>query len=409
MHSRNALIIEDIREAEIVLKSQGYECDRITHNELLSSAGTEYTGKLLRGDYSMLWISTPDDWYIRAKKASSHWQRILQWIQKALILGILLVLFGPPGFFWKIQNLKETIQESKMTTQRMRLCHFGDQFNIKSTPSGSYMQLATTVKLPMKMWQCKCKIPFENHTLDWYGRDQPHAEWRKRISSKFVKEVCNALLAKAELRGNAHSHTHAILDGMIPPLPITDIASNTASKNNDTESPSISLPTDARIRQKERLAKLKEAGLKPKKKVKYTEPGNDDCGDDISGLGPDAVLLSLDVIGETIDSSDDDEDLFLSIPTTIRDSTTNVYSAISHLCYGKYNQVDLLELCGGAGRISQVAFRRGLTSGGNLDLTTGCDIGDPTIQKAILHYLDTCYVMVVVLQPNCRSVGRNSF
>ena len=64
----------------------------------------------------------------------------------------------------------------------------------------------------------------------------------------------------------------------------------------------------------------------------------------------------------------------------IHDAHTNVFSAVAYLCYGKHNSVDLLELCGGEERISQVAFRRGLVSGGSLDLVTGCDLGDPAVQ-----------------------------
>ena len=37
MNSGKALIIEDIREAEMQLRAQGYECERIIYNELLSS------------------------------------------------------------------------------------------------------------------------------------------------------------------------------------------------------------------------------------------------------------------------------------------------------------------------------------------------------------------------------------
>ena len=44
-------------------------------------------------------------------------------------------------------------------------------------------------------------------------------------------------------------------------------------------------------------------------------------------------------------------------------------------------------------------------SGGNLDLVTECDLGDPKIQKAVIHYLYTCFVLVTVLQPSCRFVG----
>ena len=51
MNSGKALIVEDIREAEVQLRTRGYECDRITYNKLLSSSGTEYTGKLLKDNY----------------------------------------------------------------------------------------------------------------------------------------------------------------------------------------------------------------------------------------------------------------------------------------------------------------------------------------------------------------------
>jgi len=380
-----ALVVEDIREADVALRECGYTCERLTHNELLSSAGTEYTGKLLKGDYSLLWISTPNDWHARipTAKTTTHWQRVSHWIKKAHALGILLVLFGPPGFLWKLPNIRETLQESAMSKVRLRLCHFGDKFdNKQQQPSGSYLQLATSKHIPTTKWQCNCGVDITDHVLDWYGRDSERADWRRKISAKYAKEVCKALAVP----GTVHTRVHAIQDGMTPPFPITVF------------------PTEGRLRQKERLMKLKEQGLKPPKKKFVTEPGTDDCGDDISGLGKDVVLLSSDVLFEDIESSEDEYGYEI-VPLTIRESTTNVYSAIAHLCYGKYNNVDLLELCGGAGRISQVAFRRGLRSGGNLDLVTGCDLGDPTTQKAINHYLRTCYVMVTILQPNCRSVG----
>ena len=60
-----ALVIEDVREACVELRERGYECDRIIHNELMTSAGEEYTGKLQKGDYVLVWISTLADWYVR--------------------------------------------------------------------------------------------------------------------------------------------------------------------------------------------------------------------------------------------------------------------------------------------------------------------------------------------------------
>ena len=59
--SKKALIVEDVKVVEKELKGRHYECDRLTHRELLSSAGTEYTGKLFSGEYSLLWISSPQE------------------------------------------------------------------------------------------------------------------------------------------------------------------------------------------------------------------------------------------------------------------------------------------------------------------------------------------------------------
>ena len=99
VNSVRSLIVEDIREADILLRSYGCACDRITHTELLSSSGTEYTGKLLRGDCDLLWISSPHDWHTRtvSKKTNTHWQRIQNWLEKAMLFGMIFVLFGPPS------------------------------------------------------------------------------------------------------------------------------------------------------------------------------------------------------------------------------------------------------------------------------------------------------------------------
>ena len=99
VHSGRVLILEDISEATVQLREKGYECD-LTHSELLSSSGTEHTGKVFKGDYSLLWIRSPDDWHVRTviKKTTAHWQRIRHWVQKSVVLGMILILFGPLGF-----------------------------------------------------------------------------------------------------------------------------------------------------------------------------------------------------------------------------------------------------------------------------------------------------------------------
>ena len=158
-----------------------------------------------------------------------------------------------------------------------------------------------------------------------------------------------------------HRHSHIIQDNKTPPFPTTPFwqtSSSSSSSNNPVINAAGSssylsdtvLPTEPRIRAKAQLSKLKELGLKPKKRQKVIEAAYDDCGEDISGLGKDIILLTRDVTREDVESSDDDF-IFTSVPISIRDSHTNVYGAVAHLCYGKHNSVDLLELCRGEARI----------------------------------------------------------
>eukprot|EP00959_Pyramimonas_sp_CCMP1952_P115032 2404965-Pyramimonas_sp.AAC.1 len=70
----------------------------------------------------------------------------------------------------------------------------------------------------------------------------------------------------------------------------------------------------------------------------------------------------------------------------------------------------MLELCGENGGISQLAFSRGLSSGGNyLDQRSYVDLGNKDVQHAVMHYRDVCFVDVVMLQPSCRTTGLPSY
>ena len=143
-----AFVIEDTREACADLRNRGYTCDRITHNELMTAAGTEYLGALLSGDYVLLWIGTPADWYVRTpgKKSGPHFSRIQNLMTKARKLRMKIIMFGPPGYVWKLAPIHDAIEVLNMNTVRMRLCHFGLRYNMHDkTPSGTYMQVATTI------------------------------------------------------------------------------------------------------------------------------------------------------------------------------------------------------------------------------------------------------------------------
>eukprot|EP00973_Karenia_brevis_P059800 8324503-Karenia_brevis.AAC.1 len=82
------------------------------------------------------------------------------------------------------------------------------------------------------------------------------------------------------------------------------------------------------MKQKKRLEYLKEKGEKPKKRKIHTEPGNDDCGDDISGLGKDIELHMLDFIMEEL-SSDDDEEMSFQITAETQESQTSTADSLT--------------------------------------------------------------------------------
>ena len=66
------------------------------------------------------------------------------------------------------------------------------------------------------------------------------------------------------------------------PVRIQDSAIPPFTTQSNQQSPTTALPTDARVRQKQRLAKMKEHGLKPKTKRIHIEDGKEDCSDDIT-------------------------------------------------------------------------------------------------------------------------------
>eukprot|EP00959_Pyramimonas_sp_CCMP1952_P241115 5038963-Pyramimonas_sp.AAC.1 len=43
--------------------------------------------------------------------------------------------------------------------------------------------------------------------------------------------------------------------------------------------------------------------------------------------------------------------------------------------------------------------------GGSLDKRCYVDLGHKDVQDAVMHDLDVCFVNVVMLQPNCRTIG----
>ena len=146
--------MEDVRSAEVYLKKQNIDCDRLTHTEALSN-NHEITKKLRDEEYTVLWISTPEDWHCKQQKSTPKMRNLAKWIKMAITSGLLVMIFGIPGYFWKLAEIKETIKEADMKEHRIHLCHYGLHYD--KAPTASYMKPATnsTIKIAGK---CTCKV-----------------------------------------------------------------------------------------------------------------------------------------------------------------------------------------------------------------------------------------------------------
>ena len=170
----------------------------------MTSSGSQYLGGLLSGDYRLLWVSTPADWYIRTpgKRMGPHWDRIRNMLSKAKSLKMQIVMCGPPGYMWKLTPIREVIEYLRLTTVRMRLCHFRLKYDpLDTAPSGTYIQVATSYPISTKLWQCNCGGNTA-HKLDWYGHTQQHAEWRNKTLRILIGHILDQVL-KASVPRNA--------------------------------------------------------------------------------------------------------------------------------------------------------------------------------------------------------------
>ena len=105
-----------------------------------------------------------------------------------------------------------------------------------------------------------------------------------------------------------------IIDGALSPPPIVELAKDSSQTTPTTPTEERAPPTDSRIKQGHLKAE-KEAGVRPRKVKKHIEPGNDDCGEDISGLGKDIANYLGDTTPEDLERSDDDNvALFMPLP-----------------------------------------------------------------------------------------------
>ena len=69
---------------------------------------------------------------------------------------------------------------------------------------------------------------------------------------------------------------------------------------------------------------------------------------------------------------------------------------------------DLVELCGGAARVSVICARRKLKTGENFDIIAGYDLNQQHDQLGVWHYFRTRRPIVALMAPTCRPFGPRS-
>ena len=148
--------------------------------------------------------------------------------------------------------------------------------------------------------------------------------------------------------------------------------------------------TEQKEREKKRKQELKEQGIEVtvKKKPKHVESHFDDCGEDLTSLGEVSDYF-LDEWSDSTDWTDDEEEAplghrLLSFAMLGSLQYKHVNPMICHLTTMEQafpilmqqnkGDLDVVELCGGEGRTSQLALRRKSVSYTHLTLPTICSV-----------------------------------
>ena len=263
-----ALVIEDRHEATSALSTRGYSVDRIHHLEAASQSGERFYGRLLRGYYQTLWIMSPINYTgaaLKRKSVSSH-SRFRDWAEHADALQMTVVFFGSrrDDFWIPLQDLPAPFHSLRMRFCSPDLCL---QFNPNDPrPSGSYLTVLTNHPLSIHTWRCHCHRPMQEHVLDWPGDSATRSRWRTTAREHCLFELCQELFPPTTPLPtfvpfmSTTKDTEALTP---PPRDDTNATRQMVEKRpvQSTEETAeetaeqMALPTEARLRQKEKLKK----------------------------------------------------------------------------------------------------------------------------------------------------------
>lgn len=186
--------------------------------------------------------------------------------------------------------------------------------------------------------------------------------------------------------------------------PIRHTAMNSQdSQTALADSPNLYFPTEEKIRQKDRLKKMKAAGEQPKTRKVHIESHFDDCGTDFGSLAPFMTCEDNEVVADSEPLSVHHAiecvhgfDLIQCCEHTFRAETLEV---ALHVLSSVSSNLDFVEICGGVCRTSAICIRKHLPAGENFDLITHCNLSDPRQQELVLQYFEKHRPLVAIMSP----------
>jgi len=369
----------------------------------LSQQKKDIQEKLESGYFQQLWLS-----YQRRKTSDVTPQRVNKflslmsnWIQTALNHKLQVYVIGVTGNHWDNTTLSQLVTDKLLKQTLHRICHLGIKLNPKQQePSNVCIKILSNQDISPH--PCLCKLKFAEHKSDWKtvgSADLP------RPKDYAVSFVCGSILT--ELLGSGGRLPEP--KGESRRKPKTNAQRVTFAETESQEQQAqCAYPTDQREEWKRKQKENKASGLTVQKRQKVIENHFDDCGTDISGLGP-ADDTDYCVIEPAMLEQDSDDEFASYFTQSIeqhwfKDSEWNKISSMENefptaqhihvfmlMSYLEtvHPGVDIVELCGGEGRVSYLAIKRQCKVGPNFDLVTDWDLNDPAQQREVERYFDT--------------------
>ena len=312
------------------------------------------------------------------------------------------IAIGAFGSSWNHPGIDQVVQTPNWKKTFQRLCHFGLKVDHSQKLPSSACLVTLSYGVELKSHSCKCDV--QNHVMDWLKErcDKQRCEAVHTISIAILKEACP--LQNEVTGGTTTSQETPDLHAYVQPdyhVKESVCFEECAIPAEDHQADS-SFPTWQKEQQKKKQKENKAKGIEPKKRKFVIEDHYDDCGSDLSGLGlvPDGEPDELPT-----------ESLAVFLMTQLGQSKSqhqHVFNTLTEaLTYAtsKASRLDVIELCGGEARCTQVAIRRKLSAGDNFDIICNCDLNSHENQAKVLEYIKRNRPLVAIMAPTCTPYG----